>query len=306
MQRFWTYPLVAVALVASLLPAAAVEGGQSPYFKGYRDFMTGVLPGPGVTVRQDFYVYSGKERSTLPQGRLTLDLKQVTHVLGVTVVTPYQLFGGDYAFSVRGGVSDFDADMALATRFGTMRRSGSLTSLNDIVVNPVTLGWHAGNWHWNVLAAVFLPAGNYDRNRLANTGKNAWAVSPQLGVTYFDPKTGWEVSGAAIYVNSFANTDTNYKSGDMFHFDFAAGRMLTPAFKLGAVGYYAQQLGPDSGAGTIAGGRKLRVAGIGPGISYTFTMNNIAMNLVAKYYREFGAQHTTQGDSGSLSLRVRF
>lgn len=40
--------------------------------------------------------------------------------------------------------------------------------------------------------------------------------------------------------------------------------MLTPQLKIGAVGYYAQQLSADSGAGGTFGSRKLRVAGTGP------------------------------------------
>ena len=294
-------------LLFFLSPASAMEGGQSAYFKGYRDFLTGVLPKQGVQIRHDLYVYSGTERSTIPQGQLTLGVKQVSNVLGVTYVTPYRILGGDYAFAIRGGVTNIDANQSLLNRFGvTTRRSGELTSFNDIAINPVIIGWHAGNFHWNVLAAVFLPAGSYDKNRLPNTGRNVWAVSPQFGATYFDPKSGWELSGAAIYMTSFANTDTNYKSGDIVHFDYAAGKMLTPAFKLGVVGYYAQQLSADSGAGATFGHRKLRVAGIGPGVTYSFALNDMVVNLVAKYYREFSAQNTTQGDAGTLSLRIKF
>ncbi len=295
------------ALVASLSSTAAMEGGQSAYLKGYRDFLTGVVPSQGVQLRHDLYVYSGTERSTVPQGQLTVDARRVSNILGVTVVTPYTIMGGDYAFAIRGGVTDIDVDQSVLNRFGvTTKRSGNLTSITDIVVNPIMIGWHAGNFHWNVLAAVFMPAGNYDKNRVANTGRNAWAVSPQFGATWFDPKTGWEVSGAAIYMNSFSNTDTNYRSGDIVHVDFAAGRMLTPAFKLGVVGYYAQQLGADSGAGATLGSRRLRIAGVGPGVTFTFKVNETVVNLVAKYYREFGAQNTTEGDSGTLSLRVKF
>jgi hypothetical protein len=304
--RLW-FLGAAVALAASLAPAAAMEGGQSAYLRGYRDFLTGVIPSPGVTVRHDLFIYSGTERSTIPQGQLSAGVTQTANIFSITVVTPYKIMGGDYAFAVRGGVSDNGVDQSVRNRFGiTATRSGSLTSLTDVVINPVMIGWHAGNFHWNVLAAVFMPAGNYDRNRVANIGRNAWAVSPQFGATWFDPKTGWEVSGAAIYLNSFGNTDTNYRSGDIFHFDFAAGRMLTPAFKLGVVGYYAQQLGADSGAGATLGSRRLRIAGIGPGITYTFKLDQMVMNLVAKYYREFNAQNTTEGDAGALSLRVRF
>jgi hypothetical protein len=153
---------------------------------------------------------------------------------------------------------------------------------------------------------VWLPAGSYDKSRTANTGRNVWAFSPQLGVTYFDAKTGWEISGAAIFLTATTNMATNYRSGDMAHFDFAFGKALAPQFKLGLVGYYAQQLSADSGTGAILGARKLRVVGVGPGVTYSFSLNDVAINLVAKYYREFDAQNTTQGDSGTLSARIKF
>lgn len=285
-----------------------MEGGQSPYFKGYRDFLTGVLPAPGLQLRHDLYLYSGTEHSTIPQGQLTVGLKAVSNILSVTYVTPYHILGGDYAFAVRGALTDVKADQTLAMprpRPANVR-SGNLDALNDVVVNPFVVGWHSGNFHWNVATSVWMPAGNYDKNRIANTGRNVWALSPQSGATYFDPKSGWEVSGAAIYVVNFTNTDTNYRSGDIAHFDFAVGKMLSPQFKLGVVGYFTQQVTADSGAGAIFGNRKLRVAGAGPGATFTFFVNAVTVNLVAKYYREFDAQNTTQGDAGTLSLRVKF
>ena len=300
-----TTPLILIAIHAS---AIAMEGGQSPYFKGYRDFLTGVLPSPGLQLRQDLYLYSGTERSTIPQGQLRVGLKAAANILSATYVTPYQMLGGDYAFAVRGAVSDVNVDQTLVmpSPRPTIVRNGSLTALNDIVVNPFIVGWHSGNLHWNVATSVWLPAGNYDKNRIANTGKNVWGLSPQFGATYFDPKSGWDVSGAAIYVVSFTNTDTNYRSGDIAHFDFAVGKMLSPQFKLGVVGYYVQQVTADSGAGAILGDRKLRVAGVGPGATFTFVVNAMTVNLVAKYYREFDAQNTTQGDAGTLSVRAKF
>lgn len=299
---------IALILIAIHTSAIAMEGGQSPYFKGYRDFLTGVLPSPGLQLRQDLYLYSGTERSTIPQGQLRVGLKAVSNILSVTYVTPNQVLGGDYAVAVRGAVSDVNADQTLVmpSPRPTIVRNGSLTALNDIVVNPFIVGWHSGNLHWNVATSVWLPAGNYDKNRIANTGKNVWGLSPQFGATYFDPKSGWEFSGAAIYVVSFINTDTNYRSGDVAHFDFAVGKMLSPQFKLGVVGYWAQQVTADSGTGAIYGDRKLRVAGAGPGATFTFVVSAVTVNLVAKYYREFDAQNTTQGDAGSLSVRVKF
>jgi hypothetical protein len=300
--------IVGLALVLAHPSAFAMEGIQGAYLKGYRDFLTGVLPEPGVQWRYDTYVYSGTERSTIPQGQLTVNFRSVVNVLGATAVTPYRILGGHYAFSVRGAYSDVRADQTVIrpSPFPAVVRSGSLDAFNDVVVTPIIVGWHAGNLHWNASASVWLPVGAYDRTRLVNTGRNVWAWSPQFAVTYLDRKSGWELSGAAVYIMSATNTATNYKSGDLAHFDFAVGKMLSPHVKLGVVGYYVQQVTADSGAGAIAGPRKMRVAGLGPAASVTFDVNGTAVSLVAKYYREFGAQNTTQGDSGTVSVRVKF
>lgn len=283
-----------------------MEGAHSPYLPGYRDFMTGALPAPGVLVRQDLYAYRGSEHSTIPQGKLDTSLTAIINVLGVLVTTDRRIFGGRYALSVRGAYSYLDAGQTLTSPSSASNLSGRLSAFNDVSISPVILGWDAGNLHWNVTATVFLPAGSYDQNRLANTGKNAWAVAPQFGITYFNPESGWEVSGALGYVASWENPDTNYRSGKIVHADFVVGKMLTPAFKLGVLGYVAQQVTADSGAGAIYGDRKLRIAGIGPGATFTFNMNDMWVTLVAKFYREFAAESTTEGNAGSLSMRVNF
>ncbi len=298
-----TIPFVLATINTS---ARSMEGGQSPALKGYRDFLAGVVPVPSVQLRLDLYLYSGTERSTIPQGQLRVGLKAVANIFGVTVVTPYQVLGGNYAFAARGAVSDLSADQTISRPGVAITRAGNLTALNDIVLSPFIVGWHSGNFHWNFATSVWLPAGDYDKNRTPNTGKNYRSLSPQFGATYFDPKSGWEVSAAGIYVVNSENTATHYRSGDIAQFDFAAGKMLSPQFKLGVVGYLAQQVTADSGAGAILGDRKLRVAGIGPGATFTFSLNDVAMTLVAKYYREFDAQNTTQGDAGTLSVRGKF
>ena len=55
----------ALFLAVILGPAAAMEGGQTPTVRGYRDFLSGALPQPGVYVREDTYIYRGTERSTM-------------------------------------------------------------------------------------------------------------------------------------------------------------------------------------------------------------------------------------------------
>lgn len=298
----------ALVLAAMIASAAAMEGGQTPSVRGYRDFLSGALPPPGLYLREDTYIYRGTERSTIPQGQLRIDLSAVANIMNATIVTQYQILGGHYAFAVRGAVTDISATQSVALNQPrvTMSRIGSLNALSDIVVSPLIIGWHSGNFHWNVAATAWLPAGDYDKTRLVSTGKNFLSVAPQFGATYFDPNAGWEVSATSIYIVSYENTATHYHSGDVVQFDFAAGKTIAPQFKLGVVGYYLQQVTPDSGIGAILGDRKLRVAGAGPAASFSFSLNNVPMTLLAKYHREFSAQNTTQGGAGTLSIRASF
>jgi hypothetical protein len=299
--------LTALVAAGLALPAFAMEGAQSPYLKGYRDFASGVLPPPGVLVRKDINVYSGEENSGIPQGQLTTSLRNVNSILGLTVVTPVEVWGGHYGFAIRAAVTDTSADRTVTNRFGgRTSSSGSLTGFNDLVISPLVLGWHRGNWHWNVSATVWLPAGNYQSTRLVNTGRNYWSWSPQFAVTYLDRNAGVEFSAATAYVVNYENTATRYQSGDIAHLDVAAMKVIAPRLWVGAVGYAVSQVTGDSGAGNTLGGRKVQVFGAGPAIRYVINTGKVPVTLTAKYYREFSARNTTEGDHGAISLRFHF
>lgn len=298
--------VAAGAIVATTSAAVATEGGQSPYLKGYRDFMSGVLPPPGVQLRYDLNFYSGHENSRIPQGQLATSLRSISNILGIVGVAPAQLWGGNYGFAIRVATTELSADRTVTNGLRRSAASGSLTGLNDLVVSPFVLGWHHGDWHWNVSASVWLPAGNYQATRLANTGRNYWSWSPQFAVTYLDREAGIELSAAFAYVASYENTATQYRSGDVAHADFAAMKRIAPRLSIGAVGYVMSQIADDSGAGAIFGARRAQVFGVGPAIRYVIRTGSAPVFLSAKYYREFSARNTAEGDQGALSLRVNF
>ncbi|CAK0765862.1 hypothetical protein CCP3SC15_3370004 [Gammaproteobacteria bacterium] len=66
------------------------------------------------------------------------------------------------------------------------------------------------------------------------------------------------------------NKDTDYQSGDEFHFDYLVGKHFGP-WGVGLAGYYLQQITDDKVGGTKVGsdGDRGQVFAIGPSVKYT-------------------------------------
>ena len=84
------------------------------------------------------------------------------------------------------------------------------------------------------------------------------------------------------------------QNGVDWHVDW--GCAIRPeAVQLGAVGYFFQQITPDSGAAAFLGTNESRVAGIGPQIGYLFPVGNLQGYLNLKGYWEFAADNRASG-----------
>jgi hypothetical protein len=293
-----------------VLPAAALEGGQSPYLKGFRDFQGTILPlDPGLYLRIETYLYGGSGTFQAPPPtrlRVNAKIDDVSQLIGPTVVTPWRLLGGTYALSARVTGSDLFVQRTQVTPRGATTAEGRVEGANDIQLTPFVLGWNAGNFHWNVSTSFWLPTGPYQSRRIANTGRNYQSLGPGVGLAYLDPQSGWEASAAATVIFSSGNPATHYHSGDVLHIDYSLAMHPVSDLKVGLVGYVMQQLTADSGTGAIFGSNISHVAAIGPAVGYNFSVGDVPMTLQAKYYREFFAQNTTRGNAGSLTLRVKF
>jgi hypothetical protein len=299
--------LGAVALVPAA--ASAAEGGQSPYQKGYTDSLAGVLPPfPGVYMRNDVIYYSGSADASVLGGRVVagIDVESVANASAFSIVTENKVLGGQYALAFALPLANADITATVTgPRGNTFGQSDDTFGVGDVILSPVILGWHNGKVHSNVNVSVYLPTGEYTAGALANLSKNYPSLQFQGAVTWMDPASGWAVSGTATYLFNAENQTTDYKTGQILHFDGA----VTKAFgewRLGAVGYAMIQTTGDSGAGARLGDFKSEVYGAGPFVSYDAKFGERPVTLLLKWYHEFGAKNTFEGDTVTAAFAFKF
>jgi Putative MetA-pathway of phenol degradation len=91
------------------------------------------------------------------------------------------------------------------------------------------------------------------------------------------------------------NPMTQYQSGVDGHVDWGASVALGEALYIGAVDYFYNQLGRDSGPGARLGGFQSKVTAAGPQIGYALDLGVVQADLNLRGYKEFDAQNRPEG-----------
>ncbi|MGM4992679.1 SphA family protein [Tardiphaga sp. 862_B3_N4_1] len=313
MRRDFCAALALIAISIVPRPSIAAEGGTGAYLLGTRGPGAGFTPPPGVYFQDDTYFYSGKLGAgrTLPTGGLLVaNVSQQTWInLPTTIwVTPAKILGGDLAFSLTTpfGEPRVSANLLVnSPRFGPIGVNAvdSELALSDFFINSF-VGWHSGNFHWQVGVGGVIPSGTYVPGQLSNASLNRPAIDVFTALTWLDPTLGWDLSASAGFTFNQPNTATDYKSGDEFHLEWAATKYISKEFTLGLVGYYYQQLTADSGSGARLGSFEGRVVALGGSIGYTFEVGKLPISTRLKVFREFAVENRMEGTSGFLTVSL--
>jgi hypothetical protein len=292
-------------------PAAAVEGGLGAWLKGYGGFMAGIVPPePGLYASDDYYYYHGSAGSEVRNGNVELgvDVTLNADLVDVLYVTDWHILGATYA---AGGAVDYiwaNLDASLQTRFGGREISVSNSGIGDSLLIPFLLGWNDGNLHWNVGLDVYVPTGAYSVDQPLSVGKNVWGFMPEFAVTYFDPKTGLDVSATFAFTALTNNAATDYQSGDMFNLDWAIGKHFgaNGEWEAGIMGNLVHQISGDSGTGARLGPNEASSSGIGPGISYSTKLGRFPTSFTARWEHDFAAENTFKGNLALATATIAF
>lgn len=287
--------LMSLLALIHAAPAAASESGGTPYPNGAEALTIAALPPPGTYVI-NYATYYDADRLNGPHGQSLVPdfrLHAAVDVARIINVTPIKILGANWAQQVFIPVGN------VSVRAGG--RSQSRFGLGDIIVDPIVLGWHAGNTHFAFGLDTFVPTGRYNAKNLANVGRNYWTFEPVLAVTHISPK-GLEVSLKLMYDFNTRNNATGYLSGQEFHADFG-GAYTIQKLSLGFTGFIDRQTKDDrvDGVRVNADGNRGSAFGIGPLVRYA--VGKVPVTL--QWQHETSAHNRPQGDRIWLKTNFR-
>lgn len=309
--------------VGCATPALATEGGSGAYLLGSRDTFAGIVPPEGTYLSVDGINISGTAPFISLGGAVVSNADLNVWVTKVNLTRSFgPALGGRLAITftqpiVTGSMTfEGTAFNGIAGQF-----TDNDTGLGDTVVTT-SLGFDHGKSHWNLQFSVFLPLGYFEpaavtlrplNFQVLSFGKNRFAFDPTVAYTYFDPKSGLELTGAVGITFSLINTATDYQTAPELHGEFAVLQHLKNGLAFGAAGYAYSQTGNDSGSGAEAlqaayGAKTLqaRVFGAGPIVTYGTKIGGHPLNFKAKYTWEFEARRRFESQVFQISASLGF
>ncbi|HEY4078800.1 MAG TPA: transporter [Rhizomicrobium sp.] len=301
------FAVALTSLVIGVSTAKAVETGMSIYPKGMVGFMSGLLPPQsGLYLTDTYYHFGGSAGQEVRNGvtELNVGINMDADFLQGTYVTDTKILGGTYAAAVAVAYAGANLHATVVTPAVTANVRVANNGFGDTIFVPIMLGWHEEKLHWTAGLSIYAPTGSYNQGEL-NLGRNVWGFWPQVGMTWFDPASGWDVSGTAVWVAMTNNDATDYQSGNLLHFDWAIGKHFG-AWEAGIAGNLVQQINGDRGTGARLGSFEAQSAGIGPAINYMTKAGETPLQFGAKWEHDFGHQNTFGGDVMTVSITAVF
>lgn len=286
-----SFGLLAASLTGNV---QATESGGSSYAMGAENYLTGALPLPG------FYgmAYASHYEADSLRGddgkKLPVDFRVQASSIDPRFiwVTDQHLLGGTWALHAVMPLVDLKVDL----NGQSQRKQG----LGDMTFGS-GLGYRlTDKLHAIVALDVIAPTGEYNRNDLANIGRNYWDIQPVLAFSYINP-VGLNADAKIMYDINTKNKATDYTSGQELHVDYSLGWGLGSGWVVGLGGYVYQQTTEDLQHGETIKDNKGRAFAIGPSIKYA---SNKGWFLTAKWEQESDVRNRAQGNTYWLKMAV--
>jgi hypothetical protein len=290
---------------------AAVPAAQPGWALAIINYYTNVSASGSVAASREVTI--GKLGPTINVNlNATISANADLAIVSPSYVFATPVFGGQFALSMAGIVGQNNTGLQGTLTAGIpplppVTVSGAIddsrTGFGDLYPQA-SLRWNKGANNWMTYLMGDIPVGAYDPGRLANLGIGHGAVDGGVGYTYFDPQTGHEFSAVTGLTGNLTNPSTGYTSGIDWHVDWGASQFITKQMHVGAVGYFYQQITPDSGAAPFLGSNESRVAAVGPEVGFIIPAGSVQAYLNLKAYWEFAAENRPSGWNAWVTLAL--
>lgn len=314
--------VLASALAAACSPAFATEKGQVRALLGAPSFEMATPQFPGLYGQLWYQHYQADKvmddagnEATRDAGGVPVKVKAKVRadvlVPRVTYVTEQIINDGRLGFSVALPVisqrtsvtlsSDVPA-LAPTLAAASAAQSGEQSGLGDAEISAF-LDWQQDESRIVAGLALGVPTGDYDKNRAVNPGAgDFWTMRP-LVVASRVWENGFEIGGRATYSINSINRETDVRSGQYLHADWAAMYRANDLWRFGVQGYVLKQTTNDHGPGVEAHGNKVQALSAGPLVAYTSESGTWAVDM--KVMQEFAVRNRPEGQLGWLRLNLR-
>lgn len=310
MTRASAITAAATMAVAVLLPttsSAQLNGSHTP---GDYGVQSGSQPAPGFYaalfyLRYDADTIKGADGNTFRPAPGSPGSLAVSAVAPLAwYVSKAKFLGANYGAMV---VLPFANASIEAPAFALDRTIG--TSVSDLMVRPIDLGWHTARADVAAGLQLYVPTGRYEPGGSENIGKGMWAYEPFLGTTvYLDQQRTLSLAATAYWELHSAKKDTDVKVGQILTLQGGLGKSFLGGGLIVGAAYYGQwKLTEDRLAEFELPGRpptgvsfpgKHRVFGVGPDVTLPVASKSKLFALVnIRYLWESGAQLKTEGQT---------
>lgn len=254
----------AAALLAGTAHVQAMEGNSSSWPMGIENFNMGLVPPPGF-YGQVFAMHYNADTLRDDDGHdsgLDFDLRMSAIMPRFIWITEQKVLGGNLGFHVLVPLLD-----------GRLKVNGQReteSGVGDVHLGPLISHHYSDKLHTAFGFDLVLPTGEFDRDENLNLGRNHETLQLIYALTYLDPK-GLQADVRFMYEFNAENDDTDYTSGQEFHFDYAVGWGFGNGWTAGVGGYAYWQVTNDDNDGRFYGGQEFekgRAFGIGPSVQY--------------------------------------
>ncbi|HEX8531698.1 MAG TPA: transporter [Cytophagales bacterium] len=234
---------------------AVLAFGQDPAQPATNLSLTSVLdgaaPGPGTYWFQ-YVQYYHANRIAGPAGdrvgnarvKTTLYMQQLVHM------SRKKWLGGNVGFTVLVPLVNINTDGEVIP--GKVPLTSNPSLMGDLIVGP-SLQWLKGQllgkpFHSRLALDFVLPTGAYDPDYAINAGSNYLTIEPHYTFTYFiTPRLS--TSQRHHYTYHFENPQNRYRTGQMYHLNYALEYAVCKTFRAGVIGYYLTQFTNDQHRG---------------------------------------------------------